>query len=138
MKHINRLKHIAEAVDESRYIYKLESGWDGMNADNITHVVWSLSIQMILKYSKSILESKNIVIDEPDINPCPNGSIDLSWRSQEYALLINISKNSSKYVCSYYGKSYETDEDIKNINDPLDIDKELEFWISKFDMSNYE
>lgn len=97
------LSYIIKSIEHSKYILALQSGWDDDNALEIAPQIWDKAIKFLSDYSLHLYKSYYIKIQAPDINPCRNGSIDLSWRTKNARLLINI---DNKDLASYYGDNY--------------------------------
>lgn len=75
---------LEKEIDRSRYILHLENGWDGERGIPIPALTYTLAISLL----RAIY---NVVT--PDINPCRDGSIDLSWRHKHIVLLVNIKED---------------------------------------------
>ncbi|WP_439882666.1 hypothetical protein ACSX1A_05740 [Pontibacter sp. MBLB2868] len=120
------LKSIYEAVEESRYILDLEEGWDDENAKEISIISWYRTISFLVNYSSYIFDTYQLKISAPEINPCRDGSIDLSWRTNTARMLINIS-NADNMIASYYADKYNS---LNSIEGLVETDKVQEFLAS--------
>ncbi|MGN7722272.1 hypothetical protein [Chitinophaga sp. 22620] len=126
----NSLKEIAEAVKESEFIFSLEEGWDDGRAKTISKDVWRLSVKFLLNYAREIFNASGQSIACPEINPCPDGSIDLSWRTPKARLLINIREVESKGILAYfYGDLRGDNMQIKGNVPSENIAEHLMVWM---------
>jgi hypothetical protein len=80
---------------------ELPVGWDGENALPITNEIDTKAIDFI--------KANCVNHMLPDINPCCDNTIDLSWRTENVRLLINIASDK----ISYYGDLYNDVDQIK-------------------------
>jgi hypothetical protein len=123
------LKHIAETVNNSKYILELNEDWDSLNAKKIEETEWVKASQLLINYAKFVLDNFSVIIQAPEINPCLNGTIDLSWRTKKARLLINIKTSENKIFASYYGDLYNDEQPIKNVMLNDTIIEHLAFWM---------
>jgi hypothetical protein len=124
-----RLEKIAKEIEESKYILQLDDGWDSFNAKKFDKEVWVSAVSLLSKYAHYILNEFSTVIQPPEINPVPNGTIDLSWRTKNGRFLMNIKGNENNMLASYYGDLYNNEQPIKDklVNDS--IIKHLAYWM---------
>lgn len=113
------LKHISEEINYSKKILTLENGWDGFDAEAIPENIFLSSISLLVNYSKFILDTYNIAILAPEINPGRNSNIHLSWRSNRGRLIINIQDKGKGLLAYFYG-------DLKNDAHPNKGDVSVE------------
>jgi len=123
------LSDIASEIKRSEYILSLKPYWDDNKALTIPKNVWKSAVELLINYSKNILESSidNTTIKCPEINPCPNGSIDLSWRTAKARFLVNVRVENNIVVAYYYGDLYNEKSPISS-DGACNIDK-LPNWI---------
>ena len=126
----SNFKHIVNLIEYSKYILSLESGWDDENAIVIDPEVWKVACKFIIQYVTDIYENYDRIIDEPEINPCKDGTIDLSWRNSRVRLLINFKRSGNEIRQYYYGDFYKKDEKtIKGWSNTNVIDPSLLMWM---------
>lgn len=123
------LKHIADEIEASNFIKKLEVNWDGENAKKIGPNIWTAAIKFLIEYSIYISKALNTIIQAPEINPCKDDSIDLSWRSIKSRLLINIRLVNGKFIAYYYGDNYNNNDPIKGSVSTETISEFLAVWM---------
>ena len=82
----------------------------------------------LINYSKWILKNKGFAINAPQINPCRDGSIDLSWRTPKARMLINF-KNDGSDLAHYYGDYYNNINSIKGYVKTDEIQEFLATWM---------
>ncbi len=100
----SKLSSIIEEIKRSEYILNLKGDWDEEGAEKVNENTWCSAVRFLINYSQYLLDS-NIVIEAPEINPCRDGSIDLSWRTDNARLLINI-QNKKDGEAVFYGDLY--------------------------------
>ena len=59
-----------------------EKNWDGMGADPIS--------AQIVREARAVLQHLPAGIPAPDITPCPDGSIDLTWKHGENEFVFGM------------------------------------------------
>jgi hypothetical protein len=124
-----KLEKIAKEIEESKSILELNDDWDSFDAKKIDKEVWFMAVSLLSKYAHYILAEFSTVIQPPEINPVPNGTIDLSWRTKNGRFLMNVKGKESNTLASYYGDLYNNEQPIKDklINDS--IIKHLAYWM---------
>jgi hypothetical protein len=123
------LKHIADEIEESKFIKQLDVNWDGENAKKIGLNIWASAVKFLIEYSTYIYKELNIIIEAPEINPCKDDSIDLSWRANKSRLLINIRLTEQKIIAYYYGDNYNNNDPIKGSVSTETISEFLAVWM---------
>jgi len=122
IKIYTELLQLTYVIQKSNYILDLQKGWDDDNALEISPLVWESAINFLVNYTNHIFDSSKVKIQVPNINPCRDGSIDLSWRTNTTRLLINIGPNQ---LASYYGDNYNN---INGIEGLVELDQVQEFF----------
>ena len=97
-----RLAPVATAIEKSRELLALREGWDGDDASPIGQKLWRTAIDFLKGHALSVINKSGHVIATPTINPLPDGTIDLHWKSKHGMLLINI-RGDEKSIAEYYG-----------------------------------
>lgn len=115
-----RLTPLAKEIEESRYIYSLPECWDEEKAKQISQSLWNISISFLLDYAMSLFSHFDVILETPEINPVPNGTIDFSWRTKLARMLINVRMEGNEYLAYYYGDLYQDRFPIKG-SVPTDI-----------------
>jgi len=105
-----QLRHIYDEIIDSFYILELEQNWDDQGALPIPIEVFRSSIQLLVDYSLAALKVHNTIIDTPEINPGPDGSIDLSWRTNQARLLINVKLVKGETKIRFYRDHYNNEK----------------------------
>ncbi|MBV9576521.1 MAG: hypothetical protein JO149_07845, partial [Gammaproteobacteria bacterium] len=119
---------IATEIERSKYILNLKENWDEDGASKISEAVWLRSISFLLKYSLFIYKNFGPVIVQPEINPCRNGSIDLSWKTSKARLLVNITEEENNKAF-YYGDLYNEENPIKGFVSIDEVGEHLATWM---------
>ena len=129
----NQLKSIATAINESKWICSLKEDWDYDGASIIEKELFLSAIDFLIKYSIDIFKKSGIVIKTPEINPCRDGSIDLSWRTPSARMLVNIRKTADELLAYYFGDILNNKFPIKG-NVHLDnVSEHLAIWMKFLD-----
>lgn len=97
------LYDIVEEINDSKYILDLEDNWDNMDARAVKVEVYKKTIEFLLMYAQHIYNVYGVVIQAPEINLIPSGSIDLSWRTPGARMLINIKQKADKILATWFG-----------------------------------
>ena len=120
------LNYFIKVIENSRDILDLRPGWDDENALQILPRVWDKAVKFMLNYVQYIYNYSGIKISAPSIDPCRDGSIDLSWRTQTARLLINIKDNE---LASYYGDNYNGINGIEGFVELKQVQEFLATWM---------
>lgn len=119
---------ILKAINEAKNLLLLNENWDEDGALAISKNIWNNAISFLKNYSEYMLSDKKLSIKAPQINPCRDGSIDLSWRTSKARMLINF-KNDGNNLAHYYGDHYENVNSIKGYVKIDDIQDFLATWM---------
>lgn len=91
-KATEKLKKLIDLLEKAGDLLNLEDGWDDENGKRVdfdSHIYAIGLIHIVLN---------NVV---PDINPCCDGTLDLSWRAEGVKLLVNVKGDQ----VAFYGDS---------------------------------
>ncbi len=127
-----KLSKLVKEVEESIFIYSLPEGWDENNARQIEKNLWISSIQFLLEYALYIHNNFEHVLETPEINPVPNGTIDLSWRTKNARMLINIREEQGELLAFYYGDLYKDRFPNKGCVSANNVTSHLLQWIKDY------
>lgn len=123
-----QLNEIAEEIESSEFILDLKDDWDNQGGLPVKREVYFASIKFLIQYSRFLFE-KGVVIDAPEIDPCTDGSVDLSWRTANARLLINFRKTDKGLLAYFYGDLYQNEAPTKG-NVPVEMFSEsLAVWM---------
>jgi len=126
------LSKIEDEIKHSSYILDLEVGWDGEEAKIITPEIYNSSIQFLRTYSQYIFQHLGeIIIRSPEINPGRDGSIDLSWITENARMLINIKEYQGHPHVFFYGDHHENKNPLKGNIPAVDFEEALAVWMKK-------
>ncbi|MBB2148824.1 hypothetical protein [Pedobacter gandavensis] len=124
-----QLEDLIEEIKFSENLILLEEDWDCNGGLSLDKKLYFSTIDFIVLYSEHLLKSYNIVIQSPEINLCPNGSLDLSWMTDKARLLINMKINNGIISGRFYGYQKSLNENSELVK----IEKE-----GSIDMSNFD
>jgi len=100
------LNSIIQEIEDSKFIPTLKSDWDNENALPIDEKLYFDVIDFLLEYSTLLFSLHQISIHPPEINPCRDGSIDLSWRTPTVRLIINFKTLNNNTSATFYRDYY--------------------------------
>lgn len=86
-----------EAVKLSINFLNLPDNWDNQGAKRLSTNVLNKALYFLFKLTQEINKDKELVSQWFEINLCPSGSLDLSWRYKDVRGLVNISDIHIKY-----------------------------------------
>jgi len=126
------LADLVDEINDSKYIVTLENDWDNLGAVPISKELYKKAISFLLMYTIFIYKDDNkTVLQSPEINPCCNGSIDLSWSTVGARMLINVKFKEGRYLASFFGYPNSTKLPIEGLIDMDNIDKDIALWMKK-------
>lgn len=80
------MEEILKEIQDSFKMLLLEEGWNENGSPKINRKSFSMAIEALMRMINQIGITEN-----PEINPCPDGSVDISWRTKNKTrLLINM------------------------------------------------
>ena len=123
------LSAIVQEIENSKTILSFEAGWDAENALPVDKEIWLQASGFLLRYALRVFNLFSLALDAPDINPCPNGSIDLSWRTKSARMLVNIRKENSEMLAFFYGDLYGNKMPIKGNVPAGTVEDHLACWM---------
>lgn len=123
------LHDILDEITDSQDILELEYNWDMNKAETIESALYLDAVKFLLLYSVYIFKEFNVVIKAPEINPCRNGSIDFSWRTEDARMLINVRKKNDSPIATFYGYLKSNKLPFEGFIDMQKIDKNKAEWM---------
>lgn len=103
---------IAEA---SKYLTYTEN-WDDEGSPGYTISTLNRTRNVLSKYEKYIWKKYKSYAIMPEINPGPNGSFDLYWKSMSRSFLLNVPADNNNPI-TYYGEGEKGNNSIKGTLD---------------------
>ncbi len=125
-----KLNPLIECIKSSLYILALEDGWADDEGVACTDSTFNNAVALLVNYAHEVLDNYGILIKNPAINLCKDGSIDLEWRTPHLILLMNITNNNVLDV-HFYGEDFRTQTILKGFLDNLQPNRDLTFWMQK-------
>jgi hypothetical protein len=119
------IKHILEAIEQSRYMLAFEDDWDEEGSPAYTGATWERATAFLLRSARQLWEDNHLSLDAPKILPGPAGSIDLHWKTTRRELLINIPDTPDE-PANFYGDNSSSREHLPNqtVKGVLDTSKD--------------
>lgn len=127
MKENSQLQGFLNQVGED--ILNLENDWNGEGALAISKEIVNEVKDFLIQYYSFLDSTAGISIKLPEINPCPNGSIDLEWQTASARLLINVRKRENEYFGFYYGDKYDDKMQLKGSFPVNEFSESLAVWM---------
>ncbi len=127
-KFINRMDAL---IINANKMLNLPINWDDDGALPIEKEIFESATSFVKQYLLEIYFAHGIEIQLPEINPCPDGSIDLDWATPNAQLLINIRKDKAdnEYVAYYYGDRYNDKTQFKGSFPISEFSESLAIWM---------
>ena len=116
---MNTLNTILDKLD---LFATLQKDWD----DDGAEIIESDVINTAKEFLKTLYKQKEPIY-HPEVDPCCNGTIDISWHTENQQILINIKKGGK--TIGYYGENKENNSVIKNTISFENIHIELLPWL---------
>jgi|GEM_PF-7047967 hypothetical protein len=108
---LDRLAPMLQAIQDASSITELPASWDENGAVPIDKETWVKATTMLMAYASYVAEHYDQSLPVPQIDPVPDGSIDLFWKESKAQLLINVPPGVA--AAGYYGDIYSEDDKIK-------------------------
>jgi hypothetical protein len=124
-----QLKNIADEICDSLFIVDLQDDWDNEGAVAINKELYRDSIQFLIDYSLALFNIHNVVIEAPEINPCRDGTIDISWKTGNVRLLLNFRLNNGHSKALFYRDHYNNEKSNKGELALDEIDESFLVWM---------
>jgi hypothetical protein len=121
------IKHIWDAIEQSRNILGLQDNWDGEDTSAYRASTWERATEFLQKNLLSMYLTFSNRVDVPRILPGPNGSIDLHWKTSHHELLINIPEDPNE-PANFYGDN-QLDQSVKGTIDTSKNHEWLLMWL---------
>ncbi|AMR32403.1 hypothetical protein A0256_13705 [Mucilaginibacter sp. PAMC 26640] len=122
------LKEVYDEIEYSKSILDLKKDWNNQNGEPISKPLYFSAIEFLVNYS-NLLAAKNIIISAPEINPCNDGTIDLSWRTLKHRLLINFRISNQEFLGIFYRDEYNNKNSNKGNLVLPNIDESFLVWM---------
>lgn len=92
--------------EEKELILNFPENWDDEGAEGVLPILLEQSIEWLKSYTLAIYENFGIILRIPNIHPCRDNSIDISWLTDKFKIgrmLVNLKLIDSQLMFSYYG-----------------------------------
>jgi hypothetical protein len=124
----SELDHIEEAIRNSRWVLAIELDDDAGVTERYSEATLDRAGEFLRRHALWLWSNHGVVIDAPRLEPGPNGSIDIHWKTGRYELLVNIRSDPSARA-GFYGDDYGTIS-IKGTLDPSACNKGVLMWLT--------
>jgi hypothetical protein len=121
---------LEELILKSNALKSLTIDWDEDGALPIDETTVDYTSWFLRHYYNYTLKHLGTKIQLPEINPCPDGSIDLEWHTPHAQLLINIRKDKEgTYTAYYYGDRHNNKMQVKGSTPLSEFSEHLAVWM---------
>ena len=127
-----KLTPLTNAIEESKHIFSLPEGWDEGNAKQIPESFWISAARFTIEYALYLYHHFELILEIPEINPVSNGTIDISWRTKNGRMLINIRQENNEMLAYYYGDLYHDRFPVKGCVPANNIAPHLVQWMKDY------
>lgn len=125
-----KLSPIDELIKKAAELKNLSFDWDEDGAVPIEETTIEYSCWFLKHYYNYIFRHFAVTIQLPEIDPCPDGSIDLAWHTPNAQLLINIRKEKEgTYSAFYYGDRHNNKMQVKGSTPLSEFSEHLAVWM---------
>ena len=100
-----QLSYLNEIIKDTKYFFNLQDNWDEDGALKIKEEALYNSILFVFDNAKYLYLHFNLLVIQPEFSPCPDGSIDVLWKSEKGRILFNFRNNLLDEV-HFYGDNY--------------------------------
>lgn len=119
----------AEIESAEEKLTALADNWDGEGSAKYNRETLDKAAEFLRSQDKLILGIQNRSLPVPQINPGPDGSIDLFWKQPTWELLVNVPARANEGA-SFYGED-NTGQHIKGSFGTSIFNLELVMWLMK-------
>ena len=122
---------LLEAEIESAHekLTALTDNWDGEGSAEYKTETVNSAAEFLMSQDRLLRELCGTSLPVPQINPGPDGSIDLFWKQPTWELLVNVPENANESA-SFYGEDL-TGHTIKGSLDPSVPNLGVIMWLIK-------
>ena len=99
------LGHIEEAIRGARWILEIQPDEDSGVTERYSEATLDRAGEFLRRHALWLWNNHHVIIDAPRLEPGPNGSIDIHWKTRRYELLVNIRRDPSA-PAGFYGDDY--------------------------------
>lgn len=126
---VEPVAEIETAIEEASDLPLLPDNWNEEGAKAISTELFDNAVNFLRTYNKFLGTTYKVSLPAPEINPCPDGSIDLSWRSKHARMLINIRIHDNIPHAFFYGDRYNNKMPVKGNTPVADFSEGLAAWM---------
>ena len=119
----------AEIESAHEKLTVLADNWDGEGSAEYKTETINTAAEFLMSQGRLLHEICGMSLPVPQINPGPDGSIDLFWKQPTWELLVNVPANSNQ-AASFYGED-QTGHTIKGSLDTSEPNIGVIVWLMK-------
>jgi hypothetical protein len=119
----------AEIESAQEKLTALADNWDGEGSAEYSKETINNAAEFLMSQDLLLRKICGMSLPVPQINPGPDGSIDLFWKQPTWELLVNVPANSNQ-AASFYGED-QTGHTIKGSLDTSEPNLGVIVWLMK-------
>ena len=123
------LPELEAEIEAARRILDLGDDWDGGGSPKYSESTFERAATFLRMHNERFFELFGVRAAVPQINPGPNGSIDIHWKRPSWELLVNIPAEEGM-AAAFYGDDYGS-EIIRGSLDASQPNRGLIAWLMK-------
>ena len=124
------LKHVADAIDQSRRLLDLEDDWDDDGTPGYADATWNRAVTFLAQTASRLWEQHGVQPDTVEVLPGAHGGIGLDWRSPGHELLVTVPADPAQDA-PYYGDDGAGGRKIKGTLDTSAPNPWLLAWLAE-------
>ena len=125
----SRLLLQTEIESAQEKLTALADNWDGEGSAGYKRETLNNAEEFLMSQDRLLRETWKMSLPVPQINPGPDGSIDLFWNPPTWELLVNVPARANE-AASFYGEDH-TGHNIKGSFDTSEFNLGLITWLIK-------
>ena len=124
------LKHVAEAIEQSRPLLDLADDWDDEGTPGYAEVTWDRAVEFLARTATRLWEQHGIRPETVAVLPGARGGIGLDWRAPGHELLVSVPVDPTQDAL-FYGDDGSGGRKIKGALDTSSPNPTLLAWLAE-------
>lgn len=123
------LAAVARRLEDSLSILELEDDWDDAGSPGYSRSTWERAATLVVDAVRGYRRAGHRGMPIPQLNPGPDGSIDIAWERGSRRLLVNVPEEPAN-VATFFGRDLERPgEVLRGETDPATGARWLLHWL---------
>ena len=124
------LKHVADAIEQSRTLLDLDDDWDDEGTPDYAEETWNRAVGFLARTATRLWEQYGARPAIVEVLPGAHGSIGLDWRAPGRELLVTIPADPAREA-PFYGDDGSGGRKIKGALDLSSPNPTLLAWLAE-------